>query len=42
VLIFATTVSEGKVILGVGFVPTDDTSGADTAILESIESISGK
>ena len=39
-LIFAGPTSEGKVILGIGFVPEDDSSGSDAAILESIESIS--
>lgn len=44
VLFFAAPVADGKVLLGVGFVPGDDASGADAAILESIESIaaSGK
>ena len=41
-LIFAGQVAEGKVLLGLGFVPEDDTSGADAAILESIDSISDK
>lgn len=38
-LIFGATLPEGKVLLGVGFVPDDDSSGADAAILASIESI---
>lgn len=41
-LIFAAPVGEGtgKVILGIGFVPEDDSSGSDAAILESIETLS--
>ena len=38
-LIFADTGKEGDVLLGLGFVPDDDSSGADAAILASIESI---
>lgn len=40
-ILFAAPVADGKVLLGVGFVPSDDSSGADAAILESIESITG-
>ncbi|WP_437301998.1 hypothetical protein [Sorangium sp. So ce388] len=39
-LIFADTGKEGEVLLGLGFVPDDDSSGADATILQSIESIS--
>lgn len=41
-LIFAAPVGEGtgKVVLGIGFVPEDDSSGSDAAILESIETLS--
>lgn len=39
-LIFADTGKEGEILLGLGFVPDDDSSGADATILQSIESIS--
>lgn len=41
-LIFAAPVGAdtGKVVLGIGFVPEDDSSGSDAAILESIETLS--
>ncbi|WP_437642465.1 hypothetical protein [Sorangium sp. So ce854] len=39
-LIFADTGKEGEILLGLGFVPDDDNSGADATILQSIESIS--
>jgi hypothetical protein len=38
-LAFDTRLPEGKALLGVGFVPNDDDSNADAAILESIESL---
>jgi hypothetical protein len=38
-LIFSTPSKDGKAVLGLGFVPDDDTSGADGTILQSIESI---
>jgi len=38
-LIIATSVADDKGVLGVGFVPDDDKSGADEAIMKSIESI---
>ncbi|WP_437668588.1 hypothetical protein [Sorangium sp. So ce131] len=39
-LIFADTGKEGEIVIGLGFVPDDDTTGADATILQSIESIS--
>jgi len=38
-LIFVAPLPEGKALLGLGFVPEDDSSKADEAILASIESI---
>ena len=38
-LVFATVLPEGKSVLGIGFVPDDDGSNADAAILKSMESI---
>lgn len=38
-LIFAAVGKDGTTVLGLGFVPEDDTSGADATILQSIESI---
>lgn len=38
-LVFAAPLPDGKSLLGVGFVPEDDESSADAAILQSIESI---
>lgn len=38
-LIFAAPLADGKSLLGVGFVPDDDGTSADAAILKSIESI---
>ncbi|AKT39840.1 hypothetical protein [Chondromyces crocatus] len=38
-LIFAGPTGEGKVLLGIGFVPEDDSTGSDASILESIDSI---
>jgi hypothetical protein len=37
-LAFDSRLPEGKALLGIGFVPNDDDSNADAAILESIES----
>ncbi|MCC6559550.1 MAG: hypothetical protein IT372_42070 [Polyangiaceae bacterium] len=39
VLFFSAPVEDGKMLLGVSFVPSDDSTSADAAILESIESI---
>ncbi|AUX23642.1 uncharacterized protein SOCEGT47_041700 [Sorangium cellulosum] len=39
-LIFADAGEDGEIVLGLGFVPDDDDSGADATILQSIESIS--
>ncbi|WP_441285944.1 hypothetical protein ACSRUE_26030 [Sorangium sp. KYC3313] len=39
-LIFGDTGKDGEIVLGLGFVPEDDSSGADETILQSIESIS--
>jgi hypothetical protein len=38
-LVFSTELPDGKALLGAGFVPEDDTSKADEAILKAIESI---
>lgn len=38
-LVFLADLGEGKELIGVGFVPSDDTSGADSAIIDAIESI---
>jgi hypothetical protein len=38
-LVFSTDLPEGKALLGVAFVPEDDSSKADEAILKAIESI---
>jgi len=38
-LIIATSTADDKGVLGVGFVPDDDKSGADEAIMKSIESL---
>jgi hypothetical protein len=38
-LVVSISAAEGKAVLGVGFVPDDDKSGADDAIMKSIESI---
>ncbi|WP_437565026.1 hypothetical protein [Sorangium sp. So ce542] len=38
-LIFADAGKDGEIVIGLGFVPDDDSSGADATILQSIESI---
>jgi hypothetical protein len=38
-LLFATTLPEGQVLVGAGFVADDDADNADAAILKSIESL---
>ena len=38
-LVFSADLPDGKALLGVGFVPEDDTSKADEGILKAIESI---
>jgi hypothetical protein len=39
ILIVAASTGDGKVVVGVGFVPADDESGADKTILASIKSL---
>lgn len=39
-LIFAATLSPTKALIGVGYVPDDDKSGADAAILKAIDTLS--
>jgi hypothetical protein len=39
-LVFSTTLPEGPLLMGAGFVPEDDTTNADAAILKAVESIS--
>jgi hypothetical protein len=38
-LIVSAQAGDGKAVLGVGFVPDDDKSGADDAIMKSIQSL---
>jgi len=39
ILVVAVPIADGKAAIGVGFVPDDDTTAADAAILKSIESL---
>jgi hypothetical protein len=39
VLVVSAPAGDGKVVVGVGYVPDDDSSGADVAIMKSIESL---
>lgn len=39
ILVVAAPTGDGKGVIGVGFVPDDDKSGADTLIMKSIESL---
>lgn len=38
-LVFAADLADGKELVGIGFVPEDDDTGADAAILKAIESV---
>jgi hypothetical protein len=40
-LVFDATSSDGKALVGLGFVPADDSTNADEAIMQSIESLEG-
>lgn len=39
-LVFSTNAPEGGILVGAGFVPDDDSSNADAAILKAVESLS--
>lgn len=39
ILVVSVPTAEGKDVIGIGFVPDDDKSGADAAIMKSIESV---
>jgi hypothetical protein len=41
-LVFAADIADGKELIGIGFVPADDESGSDEAILKAIDSIGAK